>query len=156
MTQNKKKGGPAKGTPSPLKGMPSPLKGRRYPHLWRSGSDPNHHKLWRRFLLARNQAKHWHQEWSVSWTKYRDTMLPHVDNMGRKLHNYNLVRIDRAQGWHESNVMAAQRHTVVNGQKLGKRTYLPPQELRRRRENMERYKQQGYKGKRWTRYDTEV
>lgn len=149
-------GGPAKGTPSPLKGRPSPLKGRQFPHRWRSGEDPDHHKLWRGFLLARNQARYWGQEWSVTWEVYRDTLLPHKDNLGRGKDSWNLARRDRQLPWTNDNVMAAQRITVVSSKKAGRRTYLPPHELERRRATMERYKQRGYKGKRYRRYDTEV
>lgn len=148
--------GPLPGTPSPKKGKPSPLRGRSYPHKWRSGSDPDHHKLWRKFVVARNQARHWQQEWSVSWEVYRDLMLPHKDNLGRGKHCWNLVRRDRDLPWTNDNVMAAQRITVVTSKKKGPRTYLPPKELARRRKVMEQYKQRGYKGKRWSRYDTEV
>ena len=155
MTKTRKKGGPAKGTPSPLKGRPSPLRGRQFPHLWASGPDPDHHRLWRRFLLARNQARYWGQAWSVSWETYRDIMLPHVNNLGRGLDSYNLIRRDRTQPWTEANVMAAPRKTVVEQQKAGPRTYLPPHERARRKEAMAKYKQMGYKGKRYRRYDTD-
>lgn len=156
MNKIRKKGGPAKGTPSPLKGRPSPLRGRLYPHLWTSGPNPDHHRLWRKFLVARNQAKYWHQEWTVSWEVYRDIMLPHINNMGRKKTSWNLVRKDRTLPWTETNVIAAQRDTVVTSKKLGHRTYLPEHELARRREAMEKYKQRGYKGRRYKRYDTEI
>lgn len=155
MNKKHKKGGPAKGTPSPLKGRPSPLRGRIYPHLWTSGPDPDHHRLWRKFLLAKNQAKYWRQEWTVSWETYRDLMLPHVNNIGRGLESWNLVRKDRNLPWTELNVMVAQRKTVVEQKKAGLRTYLPEHELARRRQAMEKYKQRGYKGKRYRRYDTE-
>ena len=156
MNKIRKKGGPAKGTPSPLKGRPSPLKGRLLPHVWKSGPDPDHHRLWRGFLLARNQAKYWHQEWSVRWETYRDLLLPYINNLGRKKDSWNLIRIDRNLPWTESNVIAAQRKFVVTSKKLGHRTYLPEHELARRREAMKKYKQLGYKGKRYKRYDTEI
>jgi len=156
MNKIRKKGGPAKGTPSPLKGRPSPLRGRLYPHLWTSGPNPDHHRLWRKFLVAKNQAKYWHQEWTVSWEAYRDIMLPHINNMGRKKDSWNLVRKDRNLPWTELNVIAAQRKTVVESKKVGHRTYLPEHELARRRQVMEKYKQRGYKGKRYKRYDTEI
>jgi hypothetical protein len=149
----KRKGGPRPGTPSPLKGRPSPLRGRLYPHLWTSGPDPDHHRLWRKFLVAKNQAKYWHQEWTVSWEAYRDIMLPHINNMGRKKDSWNLVRKDRNLPWTELNVIAAQRKTVVEMKKAGHRTYLPEHELARRREAMIKYKQRGYTGKRYKRYD---
>jgi len=153
MKHRRKKGGPPPGTPSPLRGRPSPLRGRQLPHVWKSGPDPDHHRLWRGWLLARNQARYWHQDWSVTWEHYRDTMLPHINNLGRSKDSWNLVRRDRRLPWTESNVMAAQRKTVVSQKKLGHRTYLPAHERERRRANMERYKQQGYKGKRYRRYD---
>jgi hypothetical protein len=151
----KRTGGPAPGTPSPLKGRPSPLRGRQFPHLWTSGPDPDHHRLWRKFLVARNQARYWRQAWSVSWETYRDLLLPHRNNLGRGRDAWNLIRRDRNLPWTEDNVIAAQRITVVTGKKAGHRTYLPPHELARRREAMIKYKQRGYTGKRYRRYDTE-
>ena len=156
MNKIRKKGGPKPGTPSPLKGRPSPLRGRLLLHVWKSGPNPDHHRLWRKFLVARIQAKYWHQEWTVSWETYKDIMLPHINNMGRKKDSWNLVRKDRNLPWTETNVMAAQRKTVVSQKKAGLRTYLPEHELARRREAMEKYKQRGYKGKRYKRYDTEI
>lgn len=151
----KRRGGPKPGTPSPLKGRPSPLKGRLMPHVWRSGPNPEHHALWTRFLVARNQARYWHQEWSVSWEHYRDTMLPHITNLGRRKHNWNLSRQDRNKPWTKDNVIAAQRQTVLDQKKAGHRPYLPPHERERRRVNMEQYRQRGYAGKKYRRYDTE-
>ena len=153
MTKTRKKGGPLPGTPSPLKGRPSPLRGRQFPHLWTSGPDPDHHRLWRKFLVARNQARYWGQAWTVTWETYRDLLLPYIHNLGRKRDSWNLIRKDRLQPWCESNVMVAQRQTVLNQKKAGHRPYLPPHERERRRANMEQYQQRGYKGKRYKRYD---
>ena len=75
--------------------------------------------------------------------------------MGRKKDSWNLIRIDRNLPWTETNVIAAQRQQVVSQKKAGLRTYLPEHELERRRVNMEKYKQMGYTGKRYRRYDTE-
>jgi hypothetical protein len=83
-------------------------------------------------------------------------MLPHVNNIGRGLESWNLVRKDRNLPWTELNVMVAQRKTVVEQKKAGLRTYLPEHELARRRAAMEKYKQRGYKGRRYKRYDTEI
>jgi hypothetical protein len=74
--------------------------------------------------------------------------------LGRKKHNWNLIRKDRNLPWCESNVIAAQRQTVLDQKKAGHRTYLPKHERERRRANMEKYKQRGYKGKRYKRYDS--
>jgi hypothetical protein len=152
MTKTRKKGGPKKGTPSPLRGRPSPIRGRQFPHLWASGPDPDHHALWRRFLVARNQARYWHQEWTVSWETYRDLLLPHINNLGRKKDAWNLVRRDRTGTWNDSNVMASQRISMITANK-SPRPYLPPHERERRRVNMEQYKLKGYTGKRYKRYD---
>jgi len=149
----KRRGGPAKGTPSPLRGRPSPLRGRLLPQVWRSGPDPDHHRLWRKFVVARNQARYWHQEWTVSWEVYRDLLLPHVNNLGRRKDAWNLIRRDRNQPWTELNVIAAQRQTVLDQKKAGHRPYLPPHERERRRVNMVKYKLKGYTGKRYKRYD---
>lgn len=149
----KRTGGPLPGTPSPLRGRPSPLRGRSFPKRWTSGPDPDHHRLWRGFLLARNQARYWRQAWSVTWEVYRDTLLPHKDRLGRGRDAYNLGRRDRTLPWTNDNVIAVRRSDVVTARKAGHRTYLPPHELERRREAMEQYKLRGYKGKRWRRYD---
>jgi hypothetical protein len=91
----------------------------------------------------------------VSWEHYRDLLLPHINNLGRKKHNWNLIRRDRNQPWTESNVIVAQRQTVLDQKKAGHRSYLPPHERERRRANMDKYKLKGYTGKRYKRYDTE-
>ncbi len=91
----------------------------------------------------------------MSWEAYRDIMLPHINQMGRKKDSWNLVRKDRNLPWTELNVIAAQRQTVVEMKKAGQRRYLPEHELARRRQAMEKYKLRGYKGKRYKRYDTE-
>ena len=153
--RRKKTGGPPAGTPSPLRGRPSPLRGRQFPRRWRSGPDPDHHRLWRGFLLARNQARYWGQAWSVSWEVYRDTLLPYKDNLGRGRDAYNLGRRDRTQPWTNDNVMAVRRADVVRQKKAGPRPYLPPHERERRRKAMEQYKLRGYRGKRYRRYDQE-
>jgi len=82
-------------------------------------------------------------------------MLPYINQMGRKKASWNLIRKDRNLPWTETNVLAAQRKTVVEMKKAGHRTYLPQHELERRREAMEKYKLRGYTGKRYRRYDTE-
>ncbi len=105
--------------------------------------------------MARVQAKYWHQDWTISWETYRDIMLPYINQMGRKKDSWNLIRKDRNLPWMETNVIAAQRKTVVESKKAGHRSYLPEHELARRREVMQKYKQRGYKGKRYQRYDTE-
>jgi hypothetical protein len=73
--------------------------------------------------------------------------------MGRRKDSWNLIRKDRNQPWTETNVVAAQRQTVVERKKAGHRSYLPPHETQRRREVMEKYKLKGYTGKRYHRYD---
>lgn len=156
MNKIRKKGGPKPGTPSPLRGRPSPIKGRSFPHLWASGPDPDHHKLWRKFLVARNQARYWGQDWTVTWERYRDLLLPHINNLGRKKESRNLVRVNRLLPWSNDNVTVAERITVVSAIKAGHRTYLPKHERERRKASMEKYKQMGYKGKRYKRYDTEI
>jgi hypothetical protein len=88
----------------------------------------------------------------VTWEHYRDTMLPHINNMGRKKTSWNLTRI-RAGAWSNDNVMAQQRQDVLEQKKAGHRTYLPAHELERRRANMAKYKQRGYTGRRYRRYD---
>jgi len=75
--------------------------------------------------------------------------------MGRRKDSWNLIRRDRNLPWTETNVIAAQRKTVIEMKKAGHRSYLPPHETQRRREAMEKYKQRGYTGKRYHRYDTE-
>ena len=106
-------------------------------------------------MVARVQARYWHQEWTITWETYRTIMLPYINQMGRKKDSWNLIRIDRNLPWTETNVIAAQRKTVVERKKAGHRRYLPEHELERRRVNMEKYKLKGYTGKRYKRYDTE-
>jgi hypothetical protein len=105
--------------------------------------------------LAKNQARYWGQAWTVTWEVYRDTLLPHIHNLGRGKDAYNIGRKDRKMPWTNDNVIAVRRSDVVTARKAGHRTYLPPHELERRRAAMEKYKLRGYTGKRYKRYDTE-
>jgi len=115
----RRNGGPAPGTPSPLRGRPSPLKGRSYPHLWRSGPDPEHHRWWRRWLLAQCQARYWGQEWSLTWPQY----LAHAETIplsrqGRGGRGLCITRRDLTQGWHDHNIQVITRREMARRNKI--------------------------------------
>ena len=89
-------------------------RGKR-PYRWITGPDPIVQRLRRRWLVAKNQAKYWHQKWQISWDQYRDLLLDHVDQLGNRADAMNLCRVDRTEGWTIGNV------TIMTQSQAGKR-----------------------------------
>lgn len=117
--KRKRNGGPPPGTPSPLRGKPSPLRGRSYPHLWRSGPDPDHHRWWRRWLLAQCQARYWGQEWSLTWPQYlRHAQTIPLSRQGRGGQALCITRRDIEQGWHDHNIEVITRTQMARRSKI--------------------------------------
>ena len=79
------------------------------PQRWITGPDPVVKALRRRWLLAKNQARFWSQEWRLDWDTYRDLLLDHADQLGRSGDSLNLVRINTEQGWTLHNVEVRER-----------------------------------------------
>lgn len=88
------------------------------PHLWITGPDPVMKKLRRRWLVARCQAKYWHQPWMLSWDQYRDLTLDHVDQQGRHGDDMNLGRVDKRQGWTVANTVMMTRSEQARRSKV--------------------------------------
>lgn len=112
MMSNKAKG-PKPGTPSPLRGRPSPLRGRSYPHLWAAGPNPALRIIWRKWLVAKNQARFRNEEWSLTWDQYRNLIQQTAGKWGRQCGCYNISRTDRRLGWHIDNVTLVQRSDIM-------------------------------------------
>lgn len=111
---NKTHKGPKPGTPSPLRGRPSPLKGRQWPSRWITGTDPHVRIMRRKWLLAKNQAAHRHQEWSITWPQYQQLIAQTQGNWGRRRGAVNLARLDHRLGWHSHNVTLKDRSSVMH------------------------------------------
>lgn len=110
---NKKPKGVRPGTPSPLRGRPSPLKGRLFPERWITGTDPHVRRMRRKWLLAKNQAAHRAQEWTITWEQYWDIISDTGGRWGRHRGSMNLARRDHRLGWHPHNVMLKERSDVM-------------------------------------------
>lgn len=88
------------------------------PDRWITGPDPVVHRLRRRFILARNQARFWRQKWMLSWDQYRDILLDFADNLGNQADSMTLVRVDKAEAWSIGNVDVITRSAAGKRKKL--------------------------------------
>jgi len=88
------------------------------PNIWITGPDPVVHRLRRRFILARNQARFWQQKWLLSWDQYRDLLLDHAENLGKTAEELNLCREDKTEVWSIGNVQIMTRSQAVRRKKL--------------------------------------
>ena len=109
----KRTGGPLPGTPSPLRGRPSPLRGRTFPNKWAAGPDPALRPIWRKWLVAKNQARFRNEEWSLTWEQYLQMIAQTQGNWGRHKGALNLARVDHRLGWHSHNVILKNRSDVM-------------------------------------------
>ena len=108
------------------------------PQRWQAGPDPWLRQLRRRFVLARNQARYWAQEWSLTWAQYlqhHHSVLPH--QLGRQHTGLCLARRDITQGWHDHNVAMVTRSAMARQGKSKNR------ERQRRRQAMVQARQPG-------------
>lgn len=90
--------------------------GKTLPHRWKTGPDPWVRTLKRKWLLAKNQARHWCQRWSISWPWYYDFMKQAYAH-GRDLTAVNFARIDKRKGWTTKNVQLITRKEAVTRKK---------------------------------------
>jgi len=95
------------------------------PQRWITGPDPVVKALRRRWLLAKNQARFWSQEWHLDWDTYRDLLLDHSDQLGRSGDSLNLVRINTGQGWTAGNVEVRERLAAMQRPTKGKHRTRP-------------------------------
>ena len=71
-------------------------------------------------MLAKNQAKFWSQEWALDWDTYRDILLDHAEQLGRRGDSMNLVRINTREGWTPGNVEVRERIKAMRRPTQGK------------------------------------
>ena len=90
--------------PHPLKGRPSPLKGRTFPHLWITGTDPLRKKMYRKFLLARCQAKYRNEKWDFTFEQWEQLLKGKEHLLGRKKGMLRINMKDPRLGWEVNNV----------------------------------------------------
>lgn len=95
------------------------------PKRWITGPDPVVRSLRRRWLLAKNQARFWSQEWALDWDTYRDLLLDHAEQLGRGGDSLNLVRINTGQGWTLHNVEVRERLGAMRRPTKGKHRIRP-------------------------------
>ena len=88
------------------------------PDRWITGPDPVIHRLRRRFILARNQARFWRQKWMLSWDQYRDILLDHAENLGNSAEALNLCRVDKKEAWSIGNVDIMTRSAAGQRKKI--------------------------------------
>lgn len=88
------------------------------PDRWITGPDPVVHRLRRRFILARNQARFWRQKWMLSWDQYRDILLDHAENLGNSAEALNLCRVDKKEAWSIGNVNIMTRSAAGQRKKI--------------------------------------
>ena len=88
------------------------------PDRWITGPDPVVHRLRRRFILARNQARFWRQKWMLSWDQYRDILLDHAENLGNSAEALNLCRVDIKEAWSIGNVDIMTRSAAGQRKKI--------------------------------------
>ena len=95
------------------------------PQRWITGPDPVVKALRRRWLLAKNQARFWSQEWALDWDTYRDLLLDHADQLGRSGDSLNLVRRDTDLGWTLHNVQVRERQEAMQRPTKGRHRIRP-------------------------------
>lgn len=111
MTDNEMKPHPLKGRPSPLKGRPSPLKGRTFPNLWVTGTDPVRRKMYRKFLLARCQARYRNERWDCTFEQWEQLLKGNEHLLGRKAGMLRIKMKNPTLGWEINNMCLATQKT---------------------------------------------
>jgi len=83
--------------------------GQTHPDRWITGPDPAMKRLRRRWLMAKNQAKYWSQEWHLSWEQYKEITWNTHWKQGITKESINLGRRDKSKGWTMDNVWMVNR-----------------------------------------------
>ena len=86
--------------------------------VWKTGPDPEVRQHYYRFMRMRCQARYWCQEWTIIWEDYLDLLKSSSGSWGRTRDSINLVRIDKAQGWHIDNVKLMNRTEAMKRPRL--------------------------------------
>ena len=88
---------------------------------WKTGPDPAVRKHYYRFLKARNQAKFWKQEWTLTWEDYLDLFKTASGTWSRDKNALNLTRVNTKEGWHLSNIKLMKRIDAMRRKTTNKR-----------------------------------
>ena len=83
------------------------------PNTWITGPDKAVRRHYYRFLKAKNQARFWKQEWTLTWEDYLDLYKTMHGRWSRAKNHKNLCRIDTQEGWHLWNVQLMTRLTAM-------------------------------------------
>jgi hypothetical protein len=74
------------------------------PHLWITGTDPLHHKMYVAYNFARGSARYRKEEWQLTWEDFRDTWEPIWHLRGIRADQLCWSRVDPEKPWHRDNV----------------------------------------------------
>lgn len=80
------------------------------PSHWKTGPDPDIHKLYYRWLRSKAQARYWCQIWGIVWEDYLNIYKTAPGSWGRNANDLHLTRIDTKKGWTLDNVKLAPRN----------------------------------------------
>ena len=86
--------------------------------VWKTGPDPEVRRHYYRYMRMKCQARYWCQEWTILWEDYLDLLKSSSGSWGRTKDSINLVRIDKAQGWHIHNVQLMNRTEAMKRPRL--------------------------------------
>lgn len=90
----------------------------------RFGDDINKAKMYRKFTLARCQAKYWNQIWDLEFEDYYATYEKagiKATDIGTTRNSPNLTRIDTTKGWSVDNIKIAERSKTHNSNHMDPR-----------------------------------
>jgi hypothetical protein len=79
-------------------------KGHVYPHLWKTGPDPERHHRYDIWLQQRNQAEWRGEEWDLSFEQWLVLWEPDWHRRGRTRGCMCMTRRDWDQPWSADNV----------------------------------------------------
>jgi hypothetical protein len=79
-------------------------KGHVYPHLWKTGPDPERHRRYDIWLQQRNQAEWRGEEWDLSFEQWLVLWEPDWHLRGRERGCKCMTRINWDEAWSADNV----------------------------------------------------
>ena len=79
-------------------------KGHHYPHLWKTGPDPERHHRFDTWIQQRNQAQWRSEEWDLDFETWLAIWEPHWHLRGRCRGHMCMSRIDWDLPWSADNV----------------------------------------------------
>lgn len=90
------------------------------PHLWKSGPDPEQHRLYKAWLQQRNQARWRGETWHLTFKEWIEVWGDLIDQRGRTRDSYCLTRQNYDRDWTRDNVIVLPRRAHNNQQRRQK------------------------------------